>query len=498
MHFDLIIAGGTVADGTGAPGYPADVGVKGDRIVAVGDLHDATARDTIDATALVVAPGFIDPHNHANNEAEGGILSIPRAENQVRQGVTTLIAGNCGGCNWPVAEHLAAVEQCDIRQNYATLLGMGTLRAQVVQDSGRPANTDELAQMQRLVDQGMEEGAIGMSTGYFPAHVTTDEIAELTTAVARNGGVYSSHVRNEGDGLLGSIEEIIQIGVRAELPVQVSHIKTYGRRNWFKIDAVLATMEAGQRRGVDVKADRYPYVACFTGLASVLPMWARTEAITRGQLKSADDEAWNARVRRAVADQFDLIGGPQNVMFAPLVPDPRLDGKRLSQYAEELGQDPIDVAIDLIQAAAVSCIYFTMSEDNIETFYRHPLVMGGSDGHLREFGKGVSHPRNYGTMPRIIGHYGRDRGLFAVEEAVRKCTSMAAERWGLKGRGVLAEGHFADIVVFSWEDITDRATFEDQHRYPEGIPWVIVNGGIAVANGATTDGCYGRVIRQGQ
>ncbi len=497
MNFDLLIAGGTVVDGTGTPGYQADVGIREDRIAAIGDLSQAVAAETIAATGLVVSPGFIDPHNHANNEASGGILNIPRAENQVRQGVTTLIAGNCGGCTWPVAEHFDAVERAPIRQNYAMLLGMGTLRNLAVEDGSRLANRDEIAHMQRLVDQGMDEGAIGMSTGYFPAHVTTDEIVEVTKAVARNGGVYSSHIRSEGDGLLGSIEEIVDIGFRCELPVQVSHIKTYGQRNWFKVDAVLDLMETAQERGVDIKADRYPYAACFTGIMALLPMWARVEAAEHGGMDHLRDPALYERVRRAITDQFGLIGGPHNVLFAPLKPDPELDGRRLDEYAEIRGKDPIEVTIDLIQRGGISCIYFTMTEDNIGTFYRHPLVMGGSDGHLREFGKGVSHPRNYGTFPRIIGRYGRDQGLLTVEEAVRKCTSMAAERWGLKGRGVLAEGNIADLAVFSWGEIADRATFEDQHQYPVGIPWVIVNGKIAVAEGECTEGCWGDVIRRG-
>lgn len=498
MEFDLLIVGGEIADGTGDPAFRGDVGIEGDRIEAVGDLSEATAKETVDASGLIVAPGFIDPHNHANSEMAGGILKIPSVANQVRQGVTTLVAGNCGGCSWPVAEHFAAVEQAPIRQNYAMLLGMGTLRGQVVKEGGRPATMEEIAQMQELVRQGMDEGAVGMSTGYFPAHVTTDEIAEVTKAVAAAGGIYASHIRSEADGLLGAIEETIEIGARAELPVQVSHIKTYGQRNWWKIDAVLELMEKGSERGVDVMADRYPYVACFTGIASLLPMWARTEAESRGGMGSLRDPAWHDRVRRAIADQLDLLGGPRNVMFAPLKPRPELDGKRLGDYAQETGQDPIDLAIDLIQEGGVSCIYFAMCEENIAAFYQHPLVMGGSNGHLRVFGEGVSHPRNYGTFPRIIGHYGRERGVFGVEEAVRKCTSMAAERYGLKDRGVLAKGNIADIVVFSWDEIIDRATFEDQHQYPEGIPWVIVNGEIAVADGEVTEGCHGRVVRRGE
>lgn len=497
MHLDLLIRGGDLADGTGAPAFRADLGIAGDRIAAIGDLSQAKAARTIDATGLIVSPGFIDPHNHANNEAAGGVLNIPTADNSLRQGVTTLVTGNCGGCSWPVGQYFAELQEVPIRQNHAMLMGMGTLRSQAKVPSTRPASAEELARMQALAARAMDEGALGISTGYFPAHVTIDEICDVAEPVARAGGIYASHIRNEGDGLLGSIEEIIQIGVRCQMPVQVSHIKTYGQRNWHKIDAALNLLEHGLQRGVDIMADRYPYPACFTGLSSLLPMWARSATQARGGWEALSDPEWYPRVRAAVADQLDLIGGPQNVLFAPIPPIPELDGKRLGDYAAEMGQDPIDAALALIQRAGVSCIYFVMSEDNIETFYRHPQVMGGSDGHLRVFGEGVSHPRNYGTFPRIIGHYGRDRGLFGVEKAVRKCTSMAAERFGLRERGVLAEGKIADIVVFDWQRIIDRATFEDQHRYPEGIQWVIVNGGIAVENSETAKASYGRVVRRG-
>jgi N-acyl-D-amino-acid deacylase len=498
MIFDVLITGGTIVDGSGHPGFPGDVGISGDRIAALGDLSGAQAATVIDAAGLVVAPGFIDPHNHAHNEARTGITSIPGAENYIRQGVTTLVAGNCGGSAWPIGEHLDAVAACRFHQNYATLVGMGTMRARAVTEGGRPANLAEVSQLQGMLRQSLDEGAVGMSTGYFGAFVTVDEIAAVSKPLGERGAIYTSHIRSEGDNLLGSVEEIIEIGIRAEAPVQISHIKTYGQRNWWKADQVLQLMEQGQRRGVDVMADRYPYIACFTGIAALMPLWARSETQARGGWDSLSETAWNARARRAVADQFDLIGGSHNVMLAPLDPKPELDGKRLDDYAAEVGRDPIDVALDLIQRGGISCIYFVMCEDNIDRFYRHPLVTGGSDGHLRVLGEGVSHPRNYGTFPRIIGRYARDRGTMSLEAAVRKCSAITAERFGLKDRGLLRRGAYADIVVFDWNTIADRATFEDQHRYPVGIPWVLVNGKIAVAEGEATDALPGRVLRRGE
>ncbi|MDH7570747.1 MAG: amidohydrolase family protein, partial [Armatimonadota bacterium] len=349
-----------------------------------------------------------------------------------------------------------------------------------------------------LAAQAMDEGALGISTGYFPAHVTTDEIVAVTEVVAAKGGLYASHIRNEADGLLGAMEEIIEIGVRAQVPVQVSHVKTYGRRNWHKIDAVLNLMERAHERGVDLLADRYPYVACFSGAAALLPLWLRSEAAQRGGLKTLRDPAWADRVRRGIIDQFHLLGGPDQVVLAPLDPQPEMDGKRLDEYARQRNEDPVDTAINLVLRGGVSCIYFVMCEENLRACYRHSLVTGGSDGHLRILGEGMSHPRNYGTFPRFIGHYGRDLGLFTVEEAVRKCTSMNASRFGLKDRGVLAKGKVADVVLFDWEKIADCATFENPHQYPVGIPWVIVNGRVAVAAGEVTPQCHGRVVRRGE
>ena len=497
MQYDIIIQNGRIVDGSGSASYEADIGIGGDRIVAIGDLHGAGAAALIDAKHRIVAPGFIDPHNHAHNEAEGGILEIPSADNMLRQGITTVIAGNCGGSAWPIGKHLDQVDRLEIRQNYATLAGMQTIRDVAVGEERKalPANPTEIAEMQDLIRLAMDEGALGVSNGYYPAYVTVDEIAEVCKAAAERKGIYSCHMRSEGDALLGSVEEMIRVGARAELPVQISHLKTYGARNWWKIDAVLELIERGRKRGVDVMADRYPYTAGYTGILATIPMWMKTEALARGGYESLREPGRRDHVRRGMEDQMDLIGGPHNIMLAPTEPDPRLDGRRLSEYAEEVGKDPVETALDLICREGISCIYFTMSEENIETFYTSPWVFVGSDGHLRIFEKGVSHPRNYGTFPRFIGRYARDRGLLSVEEAVRKCTGMAAERWGLEGRGRIERGCFADVVVFDWDGIADRATFENQHRYPDGIDWVLLNGRIAVADGETAEGAHGRVLR---
>jgi len=493
MTFDLLIRGGTVVDGTGAPGFVADVGIVGDRIHAVGDLSAAQARDVIDATGLTVAPGFVDVHNHASNEMDGGILNIPSVENQVRQGVTTLIAGNCGGSPWPIGEHLDAVAAAAIRQNYGLLVGMGTLRAQA--DVGnRPASAEQIGRMQALAAQAMDEGAFGMSTGYFPDFVTTDEIAQVARPIALAGGIYATHMRNEADAVLDALAEAIEIGERSGCPVQISHIKTWGARAWDKAEAMLALIDEARARGLDITADRYPYPAAFGGVANIVPVPARIEAMERGGLEHLRDADLAEPIRAWAESYLADLGGPEKMVFAPLEPMPDIDGKSLAQVAQERGEEPWRVGLELTVRGGVSVIYFSMREENIRTFMRHPAVFAGSDGHLRVLGRGVSHPRNYGTFPRWIGHYGRDEGLFTVEEVVRKCSFMPARKLGLHGRGEIAPRMIADLAIFSWEEIIDRATFEDQHRYPEGIPHVIVAGIPAVRAGDVTEATPGRAL----
>ncbi len=495
MTFDLLIRGGTIVDGTGAAGFAADVGIVGDRIHAVGDLSAADAREVIEAAGLIVAPGFVDVHNHANNEMDGGILSIPSVENQVRQGVTTLIAGNCGGSEWPIGEHLDAVGAAPIRQNYGTLVGMGTLRAEA-QVGNRPASAEEIEVMQALAAQAMDEGAFGMSTGYFPDFVTTDEIAQVARPIAEGGGIYATHMRNEADTVLEALREAIEIGERSGCPVQISHIKCWGTRAWDKAEAMLALIDEARERGLDITADRYPYPAAFGGVANIVPVPARIEAMERGGLEHLRDEDL-AEPIRAWAEQFLAdLGGPGNMVFAPLDPMPEIDGKSLAQVAQERGEEPWRVGLEFTIHGGVSVIYFSMREDNVRTFMRHPAVFAGSDGHLRVLGKGVSHPRNYGTFPRWIGHYGRDEGLFTVEQVVHKCSFMPARKLGLHDRGEIAPRKIADITIFSWEKIIDTATFEDQHRYPEGIPHVIVAGVPAVRDGEVTAATPGRALRR--
>ncbi len=494
MTFDLMIHGGTVVDGTGADGFVADLGVVGDRIHAIGDLSAADARDEIDAAGLIVAPGFVDVHNHASGEMEGGILNIPDVENQIRQGVTTLISGNCGGSPWPIGEHLEAVDELPIRQNYGLLVGMGRIRAEA-EVGAREAEAEDIATMRTMAKQAMDEGAFGMSTGYFPDFVTTEEIAAVARPIAEAGGVYATHMRSEAEGLLDAIEETIAICEQSGAPGQISHIKCWGTRAWDFAERALEMIDEAREGGLDLTADRYPYVASFSGVANVVPANLRIEAGERGGIEHLRDEDLIDDVRAGIEDFIDEIGGAENLVFAPLEPMPEIDGKTLAEVADERGEQPWETGLEMTVRGKVSCMFFVMREENVRTFMRHPAVFAASDGHLRVLGKGVSHPRNYGTFPRWVGHYGRDEGLFSVEEVVRKCTSMPAAKFGLHERGTLEERKIADITIFDWETIIDRATFEDAHRYPDGIPHVLVAGKRAVRDSDVTAGAYGRVLR---
>lgn len=496
MRLDILIRGATIYDGSGARPFRGDVGISGDTIAAVGSLPHADANTIISADGLALAPGFVDPHNHAHNEAEGGITSIPQADNMLRQGVTTLVAGNCGGSPWPIGEHLAAVEELPIKQNYAILVGHGTIRGRAVKDNGRPPTPEEISAMQEMARQAMDEGAIGISTGYFPSWVTTDEIVLVARAVGERGGIYASHIRTEAAGVVEAVAEAIEIGRRAQMPVQVSHIKTWGRHAWDKKDQMLELLDEAD--DVDVAADRYPYTASFGGVAALIPPAVREEAARRGGLSSLLDPSWHAEVAAAVREHIDTIGGPEKVTFAPLEPQPDLDGRTLAEVAADRNTPPDELAIQLAVEGGISCIFHAMLEDNLRDFLAHRAVMFGSDGHLRVFGKGHCHPRNYGTFPRAIGRYGRDVGLYDLPTAVKKAAAMAADRFGLERRGYVAQGYYADLVLFDPQALIDTATFDSPHAYPRGIKYVIVNGKLAVDDGRTLPQGYGRVLRGGK
>jgi N-acyl-D-amino-acid deacylase len=522
---DLLIRGGLVVDGTGAPARPADVAIEGDRIAAVERLPEARARRVVDATGLAVAPGFIDMHSHADYTLPG----LPTADSKVHQGFTLEVVGNCGASPAPVdAERRAAVMETAglatpplawdwssfgsfldrLRRpgtsvNVAALVGHGTVRIHAMgmrDDAPTPA---ERSAMETAVRRAMGEGAAGLSTGliYPPGvYADTDEIVALARVVARAGGFYASHIRGEGDTLLEAIAEAIEVGRRAGLPVQISHLKASGRPNWPKLARAIEVIEAARAEGLDVTADMYPYTAGSTTLTALLPPWAHVGG-RPALLARLGDPAERARLRAALEGPGLAHGaGWEAISICACPPRPAWEGRTLQELAAERGTAPAETVLDVLHEAGgeAEMILFMMSEDNVTRGLGYSQVMIGSDGEGRAargpYATGKPHPRNYGTCPRFLGHYVRERGILPLEEAVRKMTGLPASRLRLPDRGVVRPRAYADVVVFDPERIADTATFQDPHRYPAGIPWVLVNGEPVVAEGRHTGARPGRVL----
>jgi N-acyl-D-amino-acid deacylase len=527
--YDLLIRGGTVLDGTGAPGVRADVALRGDRIAAVGRLSGAPARDTIDATGLVVAPGFIDMLGHSEHR----LLADPRAVSKITQGITSEITGEVYSVvpvnqrtlaeleeefqplvTWKdLNGYFAVLERARPAINLGTFVTAGSVRRYVMGDVNRAPTPEELAQMRALVDTAMQQGAMGLSTGlgYVPAsYASTGELVELTRVAARYGGGYASHIRSEGAGVVDAVNEAITIGERAGTWVHIHHLKASGRANWGRIRPAVAAIEAARARGVDVTADQYPYVASGTDLAAVLPGWAH-EGGTEALLTRLRTPSTRARIRADLGGGRDdaqigaSAGGPGGVMIASVHEDSlrRYQGMRLDAFAASRGQPVVDALLDLLLAdrAYTAAIYFSMSEDDLEYGLRRPWVSIGTDGGARAADStmtGRPHPRVYGTFPRVLCRYVRERRVLTLEEAIRRFTSLPAARARLRDRGTLRVGAYADLTLFDPRTVCDRATFQDPVQTPVGIPHVLVNGVPVVRDGRLTGERPGRALRPGR
>ena len=500
QSFDLIIRGGRLIDGTGNPWVGVDVGVRGDRIARIGDLSDAVARRVIDAAGLVVSPGFIDPHTHAVR----GIFEVPTADNYLLQGVTTLTEGNDGGSPFPIGAHLVEIAEAAISPNWAVYVGQGTIRSEVIGVADREPTPDELDRMRTLVAEAMADGALGLSTGlfYVPGSFTsTEEVIELSKIAAAHGGIYISHMRDEAQLLLDSVRETIRIGEEAGLPVQMTHHKAISRDMWGRSADSLALVDAARARGVDITMDQYPYTASQTTIAALVPQWAQAGGIDEMVARFADPET-RRRIREEIVYRIehDRGGGdPKNVVIGLCAWDRSLEGKSLADILADRADEvtfsnAAELVMELLERGGARAIYHAMDEADVERIMRHPATAIGSDGGVSVFGAGVPHPREYGTFPRVLGHYVRERGILSLEEAVRKMSGATAQRLGLQDRGLLREGLFADIAVFDPNEISDRATFSEPHQYAVGIEYVLVNGVLVVDGGAHTGARPGRVL----
>jgi N-acyl-D-amino-acid deacylase len=520
---ELVVAGGVIIDGTGAPGRRGDVAIAGDRIAAVGAGAWAEA-DRIDAEGLVVAPGFIDMHSHSDYL----LLGNPCAESKLLQGVTTEVGGNCGESPAPMVDEIArdvsewlgkfgvAADWRDfpgffehlrargIAINVAFLAGHGNLRALAMGYADRPATGDELDRMCAAAAEAMRQGAVGISSGlaYPPGcYAATDELAAVVKAAAPFGGIYTSHLRNEGDRLLEAVGEAIEIGRRSGAPVHLSHHKVTDPWNWGRVADSLALIDAARAEGLAVSADQYPYPATSTGLAASLPDWMRADGrdamLARLRDPAARERASAQMEKRARADDhWDrlVIAAVETERNRPCC------GQSVAEIARQRGVSPQEAIFDLLieEQARVAVVRFAMCEDDIERVMRHPWVAIASDAAARArsgpLSEGRPHPRAFGTFPRVLGHYVRERGVLTLEEAVRKMTGLPAGILGLADRGVLREGARADAVVFDPATITDQATFEQPLEPPVGVRHVIVNGQVVVSEGSITEARPGRVL----
>ena len=532
-RFDVIITGGRVLDGTGAPWFEGDVGIAGDRIAAIGRLESAEAAERIDARGTYVAPGFID----MLGQSELNVLADSRAASKITQGITTEITGE-GSAIAPINDRLAAEAKAsfdalkvtlDFRTlgeyltrletrsrpaiNIGTFVGAGGLRAYVIGDQQRAATPQDLEQMKTLVREAMRQGALGLSTSlqYVPDRfASTEEIVELATVAAEHGGRYLTHQRSESSWIIESLNEAFTVAERARIPTEIWHLKTAYRANWGRMPEVLRHIEAARARGLDVTANMYPYDRASNGLDACLPLWVR-DGGTEAMIARLKDPAQRERIKRDMEDpnpgdwenQWYGSGGASGVMLSSVLDESlrKWEGMTLEAIGREMGKDPRDAVMDLVIAdrGESSVIISIMREDDVRTALAHPLIAIGTDSGARaEDGPlsiSKSHPRAWGSFTRILGTYVRDQKLIPLEEAVRRFTSRPASRMGISDRGLLRPGFKADLTIFDLATVRDRSTFQDPNHYSEGIRYVLVNGQAVVRDGAITDARPGQVVR---
>lgn len=504
QDYDLVIRNARIVDGTGNPWYRADVAVKGDTIARIAPSIAQPARRVIDAHDHVLSPGFIDVHTHAAR----GIFERPTADNYIRQGVTTVFEGldgfSVGIPHGTVKTFLAKLEATPRSINIGAFLGQGSVREAVLGLVNRKATPEEIVQMRKLVAQGMRDGAWGLSTGlfYVPGNFTPlEEVAELQKEVAPYHGVHMSHMRDEASGVVDSVKETIEIGVQGGVPTHVSHHKTMGKSAWGKSAETLKLIDEARARGIDVTMDQYPYAASSTTIQSaLLPQWAMEGGIKQASQR-VKDPAERAKIRAETAKLIatDRGGGdPHNVQIVQCTWDESLNGKRLDEVTKQRGQEPTlenaaETVMWMVENGGCRGVYHAIGEEDIDRIMRHPATMIASDGEVAT-GRGAIHPRSYGTFSRVLGVYVHDRHVLTLEDAVRKMSSLPAQRVGLFDRGVLRPGLKADLVIFDPDRVHDVATYDNPHQYAVGYDSVIVSGQVVFENGAMTAARPGVVL----
>lgn len=525
--FEIVIKNGRIFDGLGKEAFEADIGISGDFIKEIGRIADSRGESVIDAKNLAVSPGFIDAHEHTDVQ----LMVNPKAESSIRQGITTLVSGNCGDSPFPFAEEsfeesrenlkelyeieltwrdikgfFSRLEEKGIALNYSTLVGQGAIRGAAMGFNDRPPSQEELEKMKAMVAENIENGALGLSTGleYAPgSYAKAEEIIELSRVTAGYGGVYATHMRDEGDQLLESLDESIDVALKTGVSLQISHFKIAYPRNWHKIDAALAKVEEAKRNGISIFCDRYPYIAGSTGLSFYFPLWAR-QGTTEEFLARLKDSKLESKLRAHLVEQEKKLGSWDKVVISSVVSEKnrRFEGKNILEGAKESGKSPYEFMRDLLieEKSRVGMVIFMMKEENLKRILAHPLVAVGTDGSAVApyglLGRGKPHPRLYGTFPRVLGKYVREEKIVPMPEMLKKMTSLPAQKFGLEKRGAILNGYFADIVIFDEGRVVDKATWTDPHQYPEGIEYVIVNGKVVIRRGEHTGNLPGKVLRK--
>jgi len=524
-HFDIIIKGGYIIDGTGAPPFRSDIGIINDTIWKLGDLSGHNAEIIINARGLYITPGFIDIHNHSDMS----IFSIPTADNYIMQGVTTIVVGNCGSSPAPITDknkefikelmwgsgindysvkwdsftsYLQELDKLKKSVNVAVLVGHGTLRSAVLGFDNIKPSGKELKEISELLNESLKAGAFGMSLGliYVPSMFANhNELTNLSKIVSKYGGILAVHMRDEGANLLDSIFEVITIARDTGVKLEISHLKAVGKSNWGKALLALKVIEDYSSRGLDISADAYPYEASSTFLSAILPRWVR-EGGSKELVRRLKSNEVVSKLREELM-KVGVMGSRRldwdDIMISSSPKHKDVEGLRINEIALKWGLEPIDVVIKLLieDEGSTEMIAFGMNEHEVSKVISHPLVAIGSDGLIRKFGEGRPHPRNYGTFPRVIAKYVRELKLISLSEAIRKMTSLPARKLGLWNRGIIRPGFKADIVIFNYDTIKDTSTYTSPHKYPIGIEYVIVNGVVVVDGGRHIGNMPGKLLR---
>ncbi len=531
--FSIIIRNAYVIDGTGSRRFRADIGIEGAKIAKVGDLNSEKVVRTVDASGLAASPGFIDMHSHSDFT----LLINPKAESKIRQGITTEVIGNCGSSAAPLdetikeetrkimpileesgleldwstmKEYLDRLEKQRIAINIVPLVGHENIRVCAMGFDNRAPTETELEEMKQQLAEAMEEGAFGMSTGliYPPScYAKTEELIELSKVVANYRGIYASHIRGEGDTLFSSVREAIEIGEKTKVRVEISHHKAAGKANWGRVKETLRMISEARAKGIDVTCDVYPYTAGSFGLSSMLPHWAH-EGGSEKLFNRLRDPKIREKLRKEMEEGTHEWSSPLKAadwdatIIARSKSHPEFEGKSVEEIARSRQIDPFEFVFDLLieENAAVSVVRFAMCEEDVRLVMQHPFSMIGTDSSAVApygvLGRGKPHPRGYGTFPRVLGKYVREEKTLTLENTVRKMTSLPARKLGLKNRGSIKEGMYADITVFNPETILDKATYAEPHQYPKGVEYVLVNGKLAIERNDHTESLAGKALRK--